>query len=288
MNHLASVAEQTDETAAATLEGKRKRREAVTAPVIGVDVGGTGIKAAAVRVVTGELITQRRRKDTPTGAKPNEVAETIAQLVAVVRKDLEKQELTPHPVVGVCVPAVVKQGVTMSAANIDDEWIGLAAEEMLSDLLTREHGMTCRLLNDADAAGEAEVDFGAAAGQPGLTIVLTLGTGIGSALLWNGELIVGSELGHLQLDGHEHYERHASPKNIKNKGISFSEWVSRLTPYIQHLEMLFSPNLFVLGGSISKNADDFLPLEGVQARVEAAHFRNNAGIVGSAGFATQG
>lgn len=248
---------------------------------IGVDVGGTGIKAAAVRVSDGELVTPRRKILTPEGGKPDDVADAVAGITNTVTEDLREIGETPHANVGVCVPAVVKNGVTLSAANIDQAWIGLEAEELLSERL----GTNCALLNDADAAGEAELDFGAAANQTGLTLVLTLGTGIGSALLSNGVLVPGAELGHIELNGVVNYEHFASPKNIKKEGLSLEEWAARVTPYMQHLEMLFTPSLFVLGGSISKNSDDFLPFKGVHAPVVPAHFLNNAGIVGSASFA---
>jgi polyphosphate glucokinase len=252
-------------------------------PVIGVDIGGTGIKAAAVRMTTGELVTKRHKLNTPEGGYPHDIAEAAAQLVNAIQRELSAAGEHPLSHVGVCVPAVVQNGITLSAANIAQEWIGLPAERMFFEAI----GKPIALLNDADAAGEAELDFGAAANTSGLTMVLTLGTGIGSALLYEGTLVPGTELGHLNVDGVADYERFASPKRIHSEGISIREWANRLASYLRHLERLFSPNLFVLGGSISKSIEDFAPLPGVTTPTVAAHFLNNSGIVGAAGFALQ-
>ena len=240
----------------------------MTEHAIGIDFGGTGIKAAPVRLDTGELLEERHRIDTPAKSTPEAVGEIMAQLC-----DSFPESTGP---VGVAVPAVVRRGVVLSAANIDKSWIGVDADKLLTERLDRP----VHVLNDADAAGQAEVQYGAAKGRDGLVIVTTLGTGIGSALLWNGVLVPNSELGHLEIDGHD-AEKRAATSAREREGLSWEEWAKRLTIYYRTLEKLFCPELFVVGGGVSKKAEKFLPLIEIETEIVAATLKNNAGIVGA-------
>lgn len=241
---------------------------------IGIDIGGTGIKGALVDISTGELLTDRKKLATPTGGSPEDILDAVLELFG------ELGDLPSDLPVGVCFPAVVIHGKTMSAANVSTKWIGLEAEKLFEKKLGRD----ISFINDADAAGVAEARYGAAIDASGLTILTTLGTGIGTALLFNGELIPNSELGHLELDGHD-AETRASTSAKKDEGLSWEEWAGRLQHYYEHLEALLSPELIIVGGGISKNADEFLPLLDLRTPIKAAVLRNNAGIVGAAALA---
>jgi polyphosphate glucokinase len=241
----------------------------MSAHPIGIDFGGTGIKAAPVDLETGEFAAERQRVDTPKPSTPEAVGDIMAELVA-------KFPDSTGPV-GVAVPGVVRRGVVLSAANIDKSWIGLDADALLTERLERP----VHVLNDADAAGYAELQSGAAKGRDGLVMLTTLGTGIGSALLWNGVLVPNTELGHLEIDGHDAESRAASSAR-EREDLSWEEWAKRLTKYYRTLERLFSPDLFVVGGGISKKADSFLPLIDIDTEILAAKLKNTAGIVGAA------
>ena len=237
---------------------------------IGIDFGGSGIKAAPVDLGTGEFAAERERIDTPEKSTPEAVAKVMAEL-------LERFEKSDSPV-GVTIPGVVRRnGVVASAANIDKSWIGTDADDLLEDKL----GRTVRVINDADAAGLAEARYGVATGREGLVIVTTLGTGIGSALLYDGVLVPNSELGHLEIEGHD-AETQAANSARKRDELSWEKWAKRLTTYYRTLEKLFSPDLFVVGGGVSKNADEFLPLIDIETEIVPAQLRNNGGIVGAA------
>jgi polyphosphate glucokinase len=241
---------------------------------IGIDFGGSGIKAAPVNLTTGEFSAERERIGTPEESTPGAVAEVMATL-------LKKFEDSTSAV-GVTVPGVVRKGgVIGSAANIDKSWIGTDADDLLSDVLGRE----VHVINDADAAGLAEARYGVARGREGLVIVTTLGTGIGSALLWNGVLVPNSELGHLEVDGHD-AESKAANSARKDEGLSWEQWAKRLTRYYQAVEKLFSPDLIVVGGGVSKHASAFIPLIEIDTEIISATLRNTAGIVGAAALAS--
>jgi polyphosphate glucokinase len=241
---------------------------------IGIDFGGSGIKAAPVNLTTGEFSAERERIGTPEESTPGAVAEVMAKL-------LKKFEDSTSAV-GVTVPGVIRKGgVIGSAANIDKSWIGTDADDLLSDVLGRE----VHVINDADAAGLAEARYGVARGREGLVIVTTLGTGIGSALLWNGVLVPNSELGHLEVDGHD-AESKAANSARKDEGLSWEQWAKRLTRYYQTVEKLFSPDLIVVGGGVSKHASAFIPLIEIDTEITSATLRNTAGIVGAAALAS--
>ena len=235
----------------------------------GIDFGGTGIKGAPVDLAAGDLAAERVRITTPQPATPGAVATVFAELLS------HFPEATGA--VGVTVPAVVRHGVVSSAANIDPSWIGTDADA----LLTKATGREVHVVNDADAAGLAEVAYGAARGQRGLVVVTTLGTGIGSALVHDGVLVPNSELGHLEIDGHDAESRAANSAR-ESEALSWEEWAVRLTRYYAVVEALLSPDLFVVGGGVSKEADEFLPLLDLQTPIVPATLRNRAGVVGAA------
>jgi polyphosphate glucokinase len=241
---------------------------------IGIDFGGSGIKAAPVDLDTGDFSAERERVPTPEPSTPEAVAEVMTRL-------LERFE-GHDSAVGVTIPGVVRTGgVVASAANIDPTWIGTDADELLSEVLGRE----VHVAHDADAAGVAEARYGAARGRGGLVIVTTLGTGIGSALLYDGVLVPNSELGHLEVEGHDAESRAANSAR-KAEDLSWAEWAGRLTTYYRTLERLLSPDLIVVGGGVSKNAPDFLPLIDIETEIVSARLRNTAGIVGAAALAS--
>jgi polyphosphate glucokinase len=240
----------------------------------GIDFGGSGIKGAPVDLEVGDFAADRVRIKTPKPSTPDAVAEVLTELLG--RFDDSTGS------VGVTVPAVVRHGVVSSAANIDQAWIGTDADAVF----TKATGRDVHIVNDADAAGLAEVRYGAAKGHGGLVIVTTLGTGIGSAIVYDGVLVPNSELGHLEIDGHDAEKRAAS--SIKEEeGLSYPEWAERLTVYYRTLEKLFSPDLFVVGGGVSKDSAEFLHLIDIETEIVAAKLQNRAGIVGAALWAAE-
>ena len=244
---------------------------------IGIDIGGTGIKGAIVDLDAGELVSDRVKHATPEGGEPDAIVDTVRQIVTELITDHGGDTVT-H--IGVCFPAIVRNGRTMSAANVSDEWIGLDADASFSEALGRD----IHFVNDADAAGYAEAVYGAARGHRGLVIVTTLGTGIGSAFIYDGVLIPNTELGHLELDGDD-AEHWAANSAREREGLSFEQWAKRLTRYYSHVEFLFSPDLFVIGGGVSKQHDEFMHLIDVSVPIVPAALRNNAGIMGAAALA---
>lgn len=240
---------------------------------IGIDVGGTGIKAAIVDTKSGELLSERLRMETPAGGEPEDIA-------MVVREIVDRLEPKPSLAAGVCFPAVVRRGFTQSAANVSEQWIGLNAHSLFEAFLGRH----VHVINDADAAGAAEMKFGAGKGAKGLTIMTTLGTGIGSALFYNGVLIPNSELGHLEIGGID-AEQEAAFSAMEREGLSFQDWAKRLERYYKTLERLFSPDLIIVGGGISKSHQEFLPLINIDTEIVPAKTKNAAGIIGAASIA---
>lgn len=240
---------------------------------VGIDIGGTGIKGALVDLATGELRSERVKRSTPAGGAPDAIVETATDILA----ELDAPAGAP---VGVCFPAIVLAGRTMSAANVSDEWIGLEAEALFEASLGRD----IHFVNDADAAGVAEARYGAAVGRRGLVIMTTLGTGIGSAFLFDGVLVPNTELGHLELDGAD-VETWASNGVREREDLSFEEWAARLQRFYAHVEFLFSPELLIVGGGVSKHHEQFLPLLDLRTPIVPATLRNNAGILGAAALA---
>ncbi|KJL25611.1 polyphosphate--glucose phosphotransferase [Microbacterium azadirachtae] len=244
------------------------------AKAIGVDIGGTGIKAGIVDLEHGTLDSDRIRIPTPKGAKPADVLATVKEVLTT----LGVQDSTLP--LGVAFPAIVKHGRTLSAANVAKDWIGFEAERFFEDGLGRQ----ITFVNDADAAGVAESRHGAARDARGLTILATLGTGIGSAFLYDGVLVPNTELGHLDFRG-ESIEKWAAYSAMERDELDWEEWSARLQDFFSHVEFLFSPDLFVVGGGVSKHPEKFLPLLDLNTPIVAAIHRNSSGIIGAASLA---
>lgn len=242
---------------------------------LGIDIGGTGIKGAPVNVETGELLAERLRIETPHPALPNSVADVVEQIAA------HFQYKGPA---GVTFPAVVKKGVIYTAANVDESWIGTDA----GDLFSQHTGGPVSVVNDADAAGIAEMRFGAGKDRQGVVIMVTLGTGIGSAVFLDGKLLPNTEFGHLQIRGKD-AEKRASEKVREDKNLSWKKWSKSVGEFLDKMERLFSPDLFIIGGGISKKADKFFPYLTTKTEViiVPAQMRNDAGIIGAAYLASQ-
>jgi len=236
--------------------------------ILGIDIGGSGVKGAPVDVAAGTLTADRYRIPTPQPSDTKSV-------VRVAREVAERFGTAER--IGVTFPGVVVNGVTRTAANVDSSWLDAPA----GDLFTKALGSPVVVLNDADAAGIAEMEFGAGRGQPGLTIMLTFGTGIGSALFLDGRLVPNTELGHLELHGHDAEDR-ASAQAREEEDLDWHHWTRRVEEYLRHVEALFSPELFILGGGVSKKADRWLPLIKLRTRVVPATLQNEAGIIGAA------
>lgn len=244
---------------------------------VGVDIGGTGIKGAIVDLDTGALLTERFKVATPRGAEPDDVLAAVRTVLHTL--GVAEDHSIP---LGVAFPAIIKRGKTLSAANVAQTWIGFEAEKFFEEGLGRE----IHFANDADVAGIAEQRYGAAKGHDGLVILTTLGTGIGTATLHNGILIPNSELGHLQRAGKTRdAEAWAAYSAMERDKLEWDEWAARLQWYYSYLEFLLSPDLFIVGGGVSKNADKFLPLLDLRTEIVPAVHRNNAGIIGAAALA---
>jgi polyphosphate glucokinase len=236
---------------------------------LGIDIGGSGIKAAPVDVTTGKLLADRQKIDTPRPALPDPVADVVKQLTTAFNWS--------GPV-GITFPGVVIDGVTRTAANLDPAWCGLNT----GDLFAKAIGNPVRVLNDADAAGIAEMTFGAGAGEQGTVLMLTFGTGIGSALFIKGILVPNTEFGHVEIRGRDAESRASEhAKNLHD--LSWSKWAGHVGEYLQHIEALLSPDLMIVGGGVSRQSDKWVPrLTGIRARIVPAAMLNEAGIVGAA------
>ena len=243
-------------------------------PGFGIDIGGSGIKGAPVDLVAGEFADERLRIPTPQPSTPSAVADVVADIVS--QFGAASGELP----VGVTFPAVIQHGVARTAANVDPSWIGTDVDALFTERLQRP----VHVVNDADAAGVAEVRFGAARGTHGTVLVATLGTGIGSALLIDGHLVPNTELGHLEIDGYD-AETRAADSVRDREDLSWEKWAVRLQRYFGVIEDLFWPDLIVVGGGVSKKSDRFLPLLHLRAPIVPAQLRNDAGIIGAASLA---
>ena len=238
---------------------------------LGIDIGGTGIKGAPVGVATGNLTAPRHAIPTPQPATPSAVAEAVRQM-------LQYFGLPPGTPTGVTIPAVVRQGVVVrNATNIDPTWIGVDAGALFSESL----GSDVTVINDADAAGLAEMALGAGRGKAGVVLVVTLGTGIGSALFLDGRLLPNTELGHLSIDGFDCCPWASAAARVR-ENLSWAQWVSRLQEYLAFTESLLCPDLIIIGGGISHDAERFLPLLQLETPVVRAHMENDSGIIGVA------
>jgi polyphosphate glucokinase len=239
------------------------------AHVLGIDIGGTGVKAAPVDTETGQLLAERQRLATPRPATPDAVSEVVGQLV---------RSFSWTGQAGITFPGVVVSGSIQTAANLDHSWIGVDAVKAFGSAT----GLAVTVINDADAAGVAEMEFGAGKGVGGTVLLLTLGTGIGSALFIDHVLVPNTEFGHIQIRGKD-AEKRASETAREEHDLSWGDWAGRVDEYLGHMEALLSPAMIIIGGGISKKADKFLPrLTGLQAKVVPAALQNEAGIVGAA------
>ena len=239
--------------------------------VLGVDIGGSGIKGAVVDTVGGKFASERLRIETPQPSKPAAVAAVVGEISA---------HFNWRSAIGCTFPAVVKRGVAMTAANVDGAWIGTDAKRLLEN----ETGNPAIVLNDADAAGIAEMRYGAGRDRAGLVAILTLGTGIGSSLFIDGRLVPNTELGHLIIRGKDAEER-ATDRARQERGYSWKQWGKRVSEYLEYLESLITPDLFIIGGGVSKRYQKFFPYIKCKTEIVPAQLRNRAGIIGAAAAA---
>lgn len=236
--------------------------------ILGIDIGGSGIKGAPVETNTGEFSADRRRIETPEGAKPDDVAKVVKRLV--------KYFAWQGPI-GCCFPASIQHGVARTAANVDKSWIGTNIEALFAEAT----GCPVRVLNDADAAGLAEMRFGAGKGVGGLVLIVTIGTGLGTALFTDGVLVPNTELGHIEMNGQD-AEWQASDAARKRENLSWEAWAGRFDQYLQTMKALFWPDLIILGGGASKKMDKFMHYLTVDTPIVPAATLNDAGIIGAA------
>ena len=236
--------------------------------ILGIDIGGTGIKGAPVNTQTGELLAERYRLLTPQPSTPETVAETVGEI---------SRFFEWHGPIGIGFPAIVRNGITLSAANVDDQWIGTDAKT----LFEKTTANSVRVVNDADAAGMAEMRFGAGADREGVVLIVTIGTGLGTALFVNGQLVPNTEFGHIEIGGKD-AELKASEAARIREDLSWKKWAKRFNRYLQTLEKLLSPDVIILGGGASKEADKFIHRLELKADLMIAAMLNEAGIVGAA------
>jgi polyphosphate glucokinase len=235
----------------------------------GIDIGGTGIKGAPVDLATGKLVSERKKIATPRPATPDAVTEVVKEVT---------QSFGWTGITGATFPGVVLNGTIRSAANVDKTWIGTDAAALFAKAI----GTDVAVLNDADAAGIAEMTFGAGVGVKGSVLMLTFGTGVGSALFTDGVLVRNTEFGHIEIRGKDAEKRAAESAKLEHEW-GWKDWTERVSEYLQHIEALISPNLIIVGGGISKESDKWVPmLTGVQAKIVPAALQNDAGIVGAA------
>lgn len=242
--------------------------------ILGIDIGGSGIKGGLVDIYTGDLVGERYRLATPEDAKPDDVAKVV---------DDVRAHFQYEGPIGIGFPAIVREGVALSAANIDESWINTNVEKLVGELT----GCPTFVLNDADAAGIAEMAFGAGKGlEHGVVLMLTVGTGIGSAVFVNRHLLPNTEFGHLEIRGKD-AERRASDATRKRKNLSWEDWAKRFQEYLNTIEMLIGPDLIIIGGGVSKNPGVFFPYLTTRAKMVPAELQNEAGIIGAAMYAAQ-
>jgi polyphosphate glucokinase len=254
---------------------KKDEKSHKKTPLIGIDIGGTGIKGGIVDLKKGKLLGERFRVPTPQPATPEAVAEVVAQVVAELSGRPEAPDADSP--VGVTFPGIIQHGVVHSAANVDKSWLNTDIDA----LLTARLGRPVEVINDADAAGLAEARYGAGAGVDGTVLVITLGTGIGSAFIFNGNLVPNAELGHLEIDGFD-AETKASAVARERDGLTWDQYSVLLQRYFSPVEILYPPEQFIVGGWISIRAVEFGPYLNLRTPIVPAELKNEAGIVGAA------
>ncbi|MFK8061302.1 MAG: polyphosphate--glucose phosphotransferase [Polaribacter sp.] len=243
--------------------------------VLGIDIGGTGIKGAVVNTKTGELLTERFRIPTPKPATPKAVAKVVKQMV---------NHFEWKKAVGCCFPTIIVDGKCKHKGNLSEEWINVNVEKLFKK---ESDGNPFYVSNDADLAGVAEINLGAGKGVKGKVFVITIGTGIGSGLFYNGKLIPNVELGHIYHTNGEIIEKFCADSVRKKEGLSLEDWAKRFDIFLNHVKVLHTPSMYILGGGISKKFDQFKQHLTVDIPVEAARFKNNAGIIGAAIYASK-
>tara|TARA_B110000090_G_C13332343_1_gene427804 strand:- start:520 stop:1266 length:747 start_codon:yes stop_codon:yes gene_type:complete len=241
--------------------------------VLGIDIGGSGIKAAIVNTKTGELISERHRISTPKPASPKAVAKVVKEMVA---------HFDWEGIVGCCFPTIVVDGQCKHKGNLSEEWVAVKIDKLFKKTCD---GLPFYVSNDADLAGLAEMSLGAGENVKGKVFVITIGTGIGSGLFYNGKLIPNVELGRIYHTNGEIIEKHVADSARKREGLSLEEWAKRFDQFLKHIKTLHTPKMFILGGGISKKFDQFKSYLTVDIPVKPAQFRNNAGIIGAALYA---
>jgi polyphosphate glucokinase len=237
--------------------------------VLGIDIGGSGIKGNLVDVDTGTLLAERHKIDTPEPSTPDMVADVVVEMV---------RHFDATGTVGCTLPAIVRRGVALSAANVDKSWIGTDADALFEE----RTGLSFHMFNDADAAAIAEMEFGAGRGRGGVVIVITLGTGIGSGMFVDGVLVPNTELGHMHFEGHAPVERWASAKVRRAESLTWEEWAGRVDRFLIHLDRVFSPDLFIIGGGVSRLWNEWGKVLTTTVETVPAELENEAGIVGAA------
>ena len=248
-----------------------------TARGFGIDIGGSGIKGCPVDTDEGVLTEERLKLSTPQPSTPDAVADSVAEIV---------EKFGWNGPIGITLPCVIKQGIALTAANIDPSWIDTDAQGLFAERLGRSTDDVI-VLNDADAAGVAEMQSGSGTGRSGLVVVLTFGTGIGSAMFLNGELVPNTEFGHIEIDSQDAESQAAA--SVKDAlELSYPEWAPRVSRYIQGLERFLWPDLIIAGGGVSREAEEWLPLLSTRTPMVAATLKNDAGIVGAASAAATG
>ena len=246
---------------------------------LGIDIGGTGVKAALVNLANGDLASQRVRLKTPNPSTPAAVADTVRQVVETIAKEVALPAEMP---VGCGLPGVARNGRLTTAANIDKGWLQVSADEVIGEAL----GRTVVIVNDADAAGVAEMRFGAGVGHAGTVLLLTIGTGIGSALFSEGRLVRNTEFGHMRFRGVD-AEFRISGTARERSGLSWRQWADEFSLYLARIETVLNPDLIILGGGVSKEMAKYVELLHSSAPIVAAHFLNTAGIIGAAMVAAE-
>jgi polyphosphate glucokinase len=240
---------------------------------LGIDIGGSAVKGALVDLKTGELASRRIRIPTPESSTPLAIVEVIGKIV-------EELEVPDDVSIGVAFPGPIKNGIVTYIANLDPTWLNTD----INNLIQERFGRSVSVINDADAAGYGEVQYGAARGEQGLIFATTQGTGIGAAFIYRGVLIPGCELGHIEINGQDAESRAAASVRDR-EGLTWEEWAARLQVYYATIEHLFSPDIIIIGGGVSEKSDKFIPLLNLKAKVVPAQLRNLAGIVGAAHYA---
>lgn len=241
---------------------------------LGVDVGASGIKGALVNIETGELASERLRLETPEKSTPTAMAELFRQMT---------ENFDYKGRVGVGFPSVVKNNKALTAANLDKSWIGTD----IADTFSSVSGCEVFALNDADAAGAAEMAFGIGKGEQGTVVLVTIGTGLGTAIFLDGKLLPNSELGHFHLPNGKHAETYAANSAKKREGLSWKEWGNRFNEYLERLELFLQPDLIILGGGSSKKFEEYKDCLKIDTPIKSAHLRNHAGIIGAAVYAAR-